>query len=265
MLNTVMLYNILVEPRLDVGKFVSGVVYADGKILVINYGCSKIKRFDGSPPYSRLADITVNNYKSLRGLAFCQETRQLFVADSVAKRVLRVIMEANHLEDPFVTTKYKPWALSVTLQRLLVAYEDEKALHVFSVIDGRELQRVPLTFQALHGIELSPGKFLVSYQTIDKILLGVSVIDERGNCLQNYDGLQPLNRPRHMTLGCNGRILIADYYGDQVVVLDSNLKFIENIPCKEHVCRVFYVQQTRQLLVGMDTSGMEVQSYDKKS
>jgi hypothetical protein len=169
-----------------------------------------------------------------------------------------------HIQKP----QFKPWGLSVTSQRLLITYDDEKALSIHSVTDGQQLLRVSLQFTTYHAIECAPDTFLVCHQVDDAPdgrLHSVSKVDSQGNVTRTYKGPQQLNRPRNVTVDSEGQVLVADYYGDRVAVLDSELNFRNELKYDEHVNRVFYVSQTSQLLVGLEDHGVEVVDWPNRA
>jgi hypothetical protein len=49
--------------KVNAGKFVSGLIYIDNKILVINFSSDTIKRFEGRPPYNGLSDVIIPGQK----------------------------------------------------------------------------------------------------------------------------------------------------------------------------------------------------------
>jgi hypothetical protein len=244
----------------DAGKFVSGLVHANGILNIVNFNSRSIKRYEGGPDYKRLDDVVILDQKDLRGLTVCEETQQLFIADRTLKCIWRVDIASNYTVSKFIDTPHRPWALSVTARRLTIIYDDNDTLHVYSIPDGQKLFEIKLQFTTYHAIEYERRTFLVCHQVNDAPddrLHSVSLIDRHGNVIDTYQGPKHLNKPRDITVDSAGRILVADYYGNRVVVLNSRLEFQHELNYKEHVNRVFYVKQTGQLFVGLEDSGVE--------
>jgi hypothetical protein len=75
---------------------------------------------------------------------------------------------------------------------------------------------------------------------------------------ETYQGPRHVNKPRDLTVDSAGRILVADYYGNRVAILDSKLNFLHELNYIEHVNRIFYAGQIGQLFVGLEDNGVEV-------
>jgi hypothetical protein len=208
--------------------------------------------------------LHIAGQKDLRGLAVCEETHQVFVADHTAKCIWRVknVSKENYSVDKFIPeTPFKPWGLSVTSRQLLITYDDEKALYIHSVSDGVQQQRIPLQFSAYHAIESKVGTFFVCHQVEnanDGRLHSVSEIDEEGKVIKTYEGEKQLNKPRAVAMGPEDKLLVADHFNKRVAVLSQELKFQDEVNYAEHVNRVFFVHGTNQLLVGLEDHGVDI-------
>jgi hypothetical protein len=244
---------------LDTGKFVSGLVYTNGTIYVVNFNNNRLKIYESGPGNKRLDDIVISDEKDLRGLAVCEETQQLFIADRALKCIWRVDIASNYTVSKFIDMHYRPWALSVRARRLTISYDDLNELRVYSLVDGKKVLRVPITFTTYYATEYSPGTFLVCHEISgesDGRQHSVSFVDRLGNVTETYQG--HVNRPRDLTVDSAGRILVADYYGNRVVIMDSKLTFSFELNYTEHVNRIFYAGQIGQLFVGLEDNGVEV-------
>jgi hypothetical protein len=86
----------------------------------------RLKIYESGPGYKRLDDIVISDEKDLRGLAVCEETQQLFIADRTLKCIWRVDIASNYTVSKFIDTPHRPWALSVRARRLTISYDDLK-------------------------------------------------------------------------------------------------------------------------------------------
>jgi hypothetical protein len=154
-----------------------------------------------------------------------------------------VDIASNYTVSKFIDTPHRPWALSVRARRLTISYDDFNELHVYSLVDGKKVLHVPLTFTTYYATEYSPGTFLVCHEisgVFDDRQHSVSFVDRHGNVTKTYQGPIHVNKPRDLTVDSAGRILVADHYGDRVAILDSKLNFLHEWNYIEHVNRIFY-------------------------
>lgn len=83
-----------------------------------------------------------------------------------------------------------------------------------------------------HAVETSEGTYLVSHGEKLSHRHSVTEITWDGRVLRSYGGPlgqrpRELDRPRYLTVGVHGNVLIADYGNNRIVMLDSGLNFAD--------------------------------------
>jgi len=113
-------------------------------VYIVCFGSSTILRFNATT-HQRLTDINVKDLKDPWDIVACEQTSQLYVADNW-ECVWRVSVEGADIKpwwSKSPSDTFKPYKLSVTSTRLLVAsYDTNELLHLDA--GGDELRRVQL-------------------------------------------------------------------------------------------------------------------------
>jgi len=239
-----------------------GVTLLHNVVYIVCRGSSSIIRFD-AVRHRRLADITVKDMSYPRDIAACQQTAQLYVADSpltgAAGCVWRVSSDGDDVKcllpkSPSDTIRL--WTLSVTSSRLLVTSLDNQ-LRQFDAV-GDELCRVdlPRDMDPQHAVESLTGTFIVSHSDT-QWKCQVSEVNTGGQVLRQFSGshLLPLGDTRHVAVDSQGNIFVADRGAGHILMLNSELT-LRRVIIDEHQLnykqpwRLCYNEQSGQLLVG---------------
>ena len=249
-----------------VGDDVMGVTQLHDVVYIVCSGESSIIRFD-AVTHHRLADITVKDMSDPWDIIACQQTAQLYVADTACVwRVSSDGEDMKHLLPKSPSDTIKPRTLSVTSSRLLVTSRDTKQLRQFDAV-GDELRRVDLPdyMEPRHAMESFTGTFIVSHRNTQQKHGRVSEVNTGGQVLRQFSGshLLPLSRTPHVAVDSQGNIFVADYDWCHILMLDSELALRRVVD--EHQLnyktpfRLNYTEQSGQLLVGF---GEDVAVFD---
>jgi len=143
----------------------------------------------------------------------------------------------------------------VTATRLLVTSLDTKQLMQFDA-DGDEVTRVSLPdyMDPYHAVESPTGTFIVSHQNTQlNCQPQVSEVN-----LRHFSG--SLGYTPHIAVDSQGNIFAADRDNRRILLLDAQLELrrviIDQLNYKPR--RLCYMEQSGQLLVGLDSSNVAV-------
>jgi len=237
---------------------VSSVTQLHDVVYVVCYWSSTIWRFNATT-HDRLADIDVKGLRHPHIIAACEQTSQIYVADRM-ERVWQ--MSADGEDIKILLPKIKPWSLSVTSTRLLVALQDTKQLLQFDA-DGNELRRVQLPdyMDPRHAVESAAETFILSHSNTQLNQYQVSEVDAVGNVLHQLSGsgIPSLVLPPRVAVESHGNIFLTDAHNCTISLLDAQLTLRRVIIDEDQLNhkqprRVCYIEPTGQLLVGMEDS-----------
>jgi len=247
--------------------WVNGVTQLHNIVYIVSYESSSIIRFD-AVTHRRLADITVKDLSDPHDIAACQQTAQLYVADSPLTgpgcvwRVSSDGEDVKRLLPKSPSDTFRPFTLSVTLSRLLVMPRSTNQLIQFDAV-GDELRQVdlPRDMDPWHAVESPTGTFIVSHYNT-QLKYQVSEVNTGGQVLRQFSGshLLPLGQTPHVAVDSQGNIFVADCGRRHILLLDSELT-LRRVIIDEHQLnykgprRLCYNEQSGQLLVG---SGFDV-------
>ena len=229
----------------------------DDKIFAVCHWSGTIEVFGLN--YEQLEDIKVKGLKQPRDIVACSETRSLYVADWGSDCVWRVSTDRRF--DKFLptsaTSSFRPRSLSVTSGRLLVTTTHDVLLLYGA--DGVELKRLSFTDMSdlQHAVETSRGTFVFCHH---KPQPQVCQVDSDGRIISVYNNQQQLDWPCHLSIDSEGKMFIADRLKHRILLLTSDLQLDRVLLDTQHnqlvkePWRLFYGQQTRQLLVGSAVS-----------
>ena len=226
----------------------------DDKIFVVCYESDRIRVFGLNN--EQLEDIKVKGLKEPWDIVACSETRSLYVADWESPGcVWRVSTDGRVINKflPTTTKSFRPWSLSVTSGRLLVTTDDDVLLLYGA--DGVELKRLSFTDMSdlHHAVETSRGTFVFCHL---KPQPQVVEVDGDGRIISVYNDQQQLTLPCHLSIDSEGKMFIADFNKQHILLLTSDLQLDRVLLDTQHnqlvkqPSRLFYGQQTQQLLVG---------------
>jgi len=248
-----------------------GVTQLHDVVFVVRDGSSTILRFNATT-HQRLTDIVVKDLQDPWDIAACEQTSHVYVADDV-KCIWRVSADGadiKHWLPKSPDDTFKPDRLSVTSTRLLVRSRLTKQLMQFDA-DGNELRRVHLPdyMEPHHAVESPTGTFIVSHYNTQLDQYQVSEVNTGGEVLRQFTGSRPssLGRPQHVAVDSHGNILVADCNNRRILLLDAHLT-LRRVIIDEHQLnykqphRLYYREQSGQLLVGFHEGGGSVSVFD---
>jgi len=235
---------------------VRGVTQLHDVVYTVCQSSSAIIRFRATT-YQRLTDINVKDLRDPDDIAACEETSQLYVADSV-ECIWRVSSDGEDIKrwpPKSPSGIFAPRALSVTSSRLLVTSLHTKELIQFDAV-GDELRRVRLPgyMTPEHAVESPTGTFIVSHSNTQlNHQWQVSEVNTEGQVLRHFS--RPLGVTRHIAVDSQGNIFVADRYNRRILLLDAQLALRRVIIDEhqlnyKHPWRLCYKEQSGQLLVG---------------
>ena len=270
-----------------VGSWVKGVTMLHDIVYVVCDKSSEIIRFN-AVTHDRLTDITVKDLSWPQDIAACQQTDQLYVADTPPRRsqlyaddhtldipagcVWRVSSDGEDVKrllPKSPSDTISPYALSVTSSKLLVTSCGTKQLRQLDAV-GDELSRVDLPddMTPLHAVESPTGTFIVSHSDTQLEHNQVSEVNTGGQVLRQFRGshLLPLGFTTHVAVDSQGNVFVADWSNGCILLLDSKLALCRVIIDEHHLKdnkprRLCYNEQSGQLLIGFDV-GRGVAVFD---
>jgi len=247
-------------------------------VYVVIGGSSAIRRYNATT-HRRLADIVTTGLSYAHDIAACELTSRLYVADW-AGCVWRVSSDGVDIQRWLTTSPsdtFKLSRLSVTSSRLLVTSRIGRQLRQFDAAGGDELRRVGLSdyMEPYHAVESPTATFIVSHRNTQLRRDQVSEVSTEGQVLRQFSG--SLCGPYRIAFDRQGNIFVADSRNDsinrRILLLDAQLalrrviidarqlnfwqpllrRYVEQQPC-----RLCYVEQSGQLLVGFEKDGVAV-------
>ena len=238
-----------------VGK-VMGVTQLHDVVYIVCWNYFTIIRFRATT-HQRLTDINVKNLSQPWDIAACEETSQLYVADTEC--IWRVSTDGADIKrwlPKSPSDTFRPCTLSVTSTRLLVTSLDDELIQFDAV--GNELRRVRLPgfMFPLHAVESPTGTFIVSCRNIRlNDQRQVNEVNTEGEVLRQFSHL--LGEPQHIAFDSQGNMFVVDYVSRRILLLDAHL-VLRRVIIDEHQLnykvprRLCYTEQSGQLLVGFE-------------
>ena len=195
----------------------------------------------------------------------CHETNNIYVADCVFRCIWRISAATDgggrvekwipsSKNNSATTVTIKPYSLSVTSRRLLATSRNDE-LFIYGE-DGAELKRIVPSGDAMevlrHAVETLHGTIIVSHL---KPHPQVSEIDQDAKVIRTYGGKLELSDPRYLLTDSDGRVFVADYYNDRILLLDGRLKLervmldAERHALVKRPWRLDFIERIGQLIV----------------
>jgi len=148
----------------------------------------------------------------------------------------------------------------------------DRQLRQFDAAGGDELRRVGLPdyMEPYHAVESPTGTFIVAHitqMTQDQ----VSEVSTEGQVLRQFSG--SLRWPAHIAVDRQGNIFVADSINYRILLLDAQLALRRviidarqlsfwqpgSLPyVQQRPCRLCYMEQSGQLLIGLSDGGVAV-------
>jgi len=198
------------------------------------------------------------------GLAACPHNNCLYASDWINASIHRVELSGNNAVMKWSVAR-RPVGLSVNSEHnLVVVSRDERKLQIFTT-RGILLQNIQLQGDIeclMHAVQLPTGQFLVSHSGS---LHRVCLVGVDGAVVRSYGGqegsqLTQMNEPRGLAVDREGRILVADYYNNRLLVIDQSLSSAHEMSVRadgglDRPYSVWYDQSRKRLYIGEYAGG----------
>ena len=240
-----------------------GVTQLHDVVYILCAGSATILKFNATT-HQRLTDINVKDLSFPWDIVACEQTSQLYVADS-RECVRRVSADGADIKlwwSKSLSDTFEPCTLSVTSTRLLMTSDVTSQLMQLDS-DGKELRRVQLPdyVEPRHAVESPSGSLIVSHLNTQLEQDQISEVNTAGEVLRQFSGsrLSSLGFTAHMAVDSHGNIFLADSVNHHIVLLNAQLT-PRRVIIDDHQLnyklpwRLCYREQTGQLLVGSDDS-----------
>lgn len=236
------------------------------QIYVVLPSPSSIQVYDDQNPFTLQREIKITEIESPRDIESCESKRCLYITDYKNKCVWKltttddwVTKWLEGIENPFTLSIYDD-------ENVVISRNSElSSVEIYSP-DASLIRRtrLPSDVSSLrHAVVRSNGNFVVAHlrrasESVYKWV--VSEVNSDGQIIQNFnsdDRSQQLNVTSHLSLDSDDRVTIADYYNNRLIMLDSDLKWINVIQLdrekKDHRIhspwRLFHDRKKNEILV----------------
>jgi len=244
------------------GNEVCGVTSLGNDVFVVRLRCpteQQIEVYD-TETFTLQRYIAVPGLGSFSfGLAACPHNNCLYASDFLEASVHRVELSISNAVMKWSAAS-GPQGLSVNSEHnLLVVSRDESKLQIFTT-HGTLLQNIQLQADIKgprHAVQLPTGQFLVSHAgSLDRVcLVGVDGAVVRSYGGQKGSQLTQMNGPTGLAVDREGRILVADWISDRLLVIDQSLSSAHEMSvCVDGGLKgpdsLWYDQSRRRLYIG---------------
>jgi len=247
------------------GNWVGGVTSLGEEVFAVRYNSQqKIEVYDAKT-FTLQRHITVPGFGDYSyGLAACPHNNCLYALDGSNSSVHRVELSGNNAVMKWSVAS-NPRGLSVNIEHnLLVVSRGERKLQIFTT-RGTVLQNIQLQADIeypWHAVQLPTGQFLVSHSGS---LHRVCLVGVDGAVVRSYGGqpgsqLTQMNTPRGLAVDREGRVLVADYSNNRLLVIDQSLSSAHEMSvCVDGGLKcprsLWYDQSRRRLYIGEWSGG----------
>jgi hypothetical protein len=218
-------------------RVVRGLAVLRGVIYIVGRRTDNIRGYNGNPPHNLANEIGIKGMKWPRDMVSSEDECKLYVVDNYpqASCIWQIDMTStNPVITKWIITGYEPWKLSGNSNHLVVTPWNGDALYVYNKA-GELLQTVkmPRFSNARHGLETNRRTCIVGLthgQDTDEQHDRVSEVRADGHVIryhgdQRGSGPNQLSDPYHLALDARGRVLVADYNNQRVLLLNEQLQF----------------------------------------
>jgi len=242
------------------GNSVGGVASLGDDVFVVRRNSQqKIEVYDAKT-FTLQRHITVPGLgRTSFGLAACPHNNCLYASDYDNHSIHRAELSGNNVVRKWSVARC-PAGLSVNSEHnLLVVSSGERKLQIFTTRETL-LQNIQLQADIegpRRAVQLPTGQFLVSHSGS---LHRVCLVGVDGAVVHSYGGqagsrLTQMNYPAGLALDGEGRILVADWYNDRLLVIDQSLSSAHEMSVcvgggLRHPYSLWYDQPRRRLCIG---------------
>jgi len=247
------------------GNRVGGVTSLGDNVFVVCYNSQQQIEVYEAKTFTFQRHITVpglGNYSY--GLAACPHNNCLYASDWDNDSIHRLQLSGSNAVMKWSAARH-PAGLSVDSEHnLLVVSQDESKLQIF-MTDGTLLQDIQLREDIggpWHAVQLPTGQFLVSrsdsLHRVYAVGIGGAVVCSYGGKIGSQ--LKQMNKIRGLTVDGEGRVLVADWNNDRLLVIDQSLSNAHEMSvCVDGGLKgprsLWYDQSRQRLYIGEDKRG----------
>jgi len=250
---------------------VTGVTQLLDRMYVVCRKSNRVLVYD-SATFARLEDIVVEpKYGQTlwpRDMAACSVNNCLYITDINNYAIWRVKenKEEEHLVWLMLHANIYLLHLSVTSQGHVLLLGTNPPTLYAHYCDGsveRTLELPSDMREPHHALENATGNYIISHGDQASDLHWICEVTKNGHVIRSFGGQcgggqGQVNCPVHIALDELGRVYVADYNNDRVVVLDPSLNLSKvvlsrgdtDVDDARHPHRLFYAQDTQRLIVG---------------
>jgi len=242
------------------GNAVGGVTSLGDDVFAVRHNSQqKLKVYDAKT-FTLQRHITVPGLGVCSyGLAACPHNNCLYASDWYNNSVHRVELSGSNAVMKWSVGRW-PLGLSVNSEHnLLVVSRGERKLQIFTT-HGTLLQNIKLQADIEypeHAVQLPTGQLLVSDSGS---LHRVCLVGVDGAVVRSYGGregsqLTQMNGPAGLAVDREGRVLVADWHNDRLLVIDQSLSSAHEMSvCVDGRLKgpysLWYDQSCRRLYIG---------------
>ena len=255
-------------------NLVAGVAWLEENIYVVHESSNIVYVYpDQESIYgSKDGNIELKGMKDPLDMVASKRSRSIFISDRDNRCLWRIQMPGKEVSRCEVDGE--PYRMSISSSDVLVVHvirDDREYLNMYRSLEVMLIESIPLPTEMkvlIHAVQLSTGNFIISHSINDDsdvFLISELSVDGR-KFIRSFDhrsfasiGLDGWT-PRHLSIGEDGNIFIADYSNGRVVLLHSRWTDVQMLLNSdqhsiESPRRLCYIQEKRQLIVGQRRSG----------
>jgi len=250
------------------GNVVGGVTSLGDDVFVVRYSQQKIEVYDAKT-FTLQRHITVPRLGNCcLGLLACSYNKHLYASDWFNNSVHRVDLSGSNAVMKWSVAR-RPAGLSLNSEHnLLVVSQGESKLQIFTT-HGTLLQNIQLQADIeypRHAVQLPTGQFLVSHGAVSGgSLHRLCLVGVDGAVVRSYGGVEgseltQMNCPAGLAVDRQGRVLVADWYNNRLLVIDESLSSAHEMSVSvdgglNGPYSLWYDQSRRRLYIGEENGG----------
>lgn len=222
-----------VTTTLNVSDNVWSVTVLNDLICILCRGPTSIRFYRNDPPYIAQNEMKPSSIVNPWDLKASDSSKCLYITDRDVACVWKVTQNERTVTKWLVGVS-DPYRISVCARgQVMIAKWGSPASIDTLDANGHLSEHLRLPVKILEprdALELSNGNIIVSHRWRDNGLWGVSELTRKGHIMHRFDpreDLQKLNFPSEMSVDSSGRVYVADYNNDRVILLSSELEWNE--------------------------------------